>query len=191
MVSDGSGGDARRDGGDERVGEVRGERSIQPVGGTQSLSRNATSSLRTCARPVLRAGAGPPFRSRRSSGAPCAAATLADRGRVRRPVVDDQHRVASTERGEASVELVGAVAHRDDDGDVGGAARRGRPRVGQPGVGEPTGQRRAAADVRTGPALSSAQAGASGRRQPQHPRRRPAEQRVLVQPARIRIELDS
>ena len=49
--------------------------SIQPGGGSQSLSRNATNSLASAARPVLRAAPGPPLAGRRISRAPAARAT--------------------------------------------------------------------------------------------------------------------
>ena len=49
----------------------------QPVRGTQSESMNATSGVRTAARPAFRAAPVPPLRSRRRQSAPAAAAAAA------------------------------------------------------------------------------------------------------------------
>ena len=66
-----------RDRADRGVAEVRSSRSSQPGAGTQSQSRNATSSVDAAASPVLRAAPGPPFTRRWITRAPCAAAMAA------------------------------------------------------------------------------------------------------------------
>ena len=53
------------------------KRSSQPGAGTQSESRNATSSVDAAASPVFRAAPGPPFTGRWITCAPCAAAMAA------------------------------------------------------------------------------------------------------------------
>ncbi len=64
-----------------------------------------------------------------------------DRGRVGRTIVDNYDRVQAADRGQATVQQLGAVTDRDDHGDVRPGmlfvVRRGYG-VGHAGIGEPT-----------------------------------------------------
>jgi hypothetical protein len=64
-----------------------------------------------------------------------------DRGGFGGCVVDDQHGVATVERGQAAGKRGGAVVDRDHDGDVGPVFLRWGHGMGKPGVGELAGER--------------------------------------------------
>ena len=77
-------------------------------------------------------------RAGRTSGARFA--TLRDRG-VRRTVIDNDDRVGVTDRGECSGEVVGPIAHGNDDGDVATAEDDcSGPRMHHAGVEQPAHQ---------------------------------------------------
>ena len=154
----------------------------KPGAGTQSLSRNATigvvgepqTSVAGCRdTPVGRVSRQPCVRALGLGG---------DRVRVRRPVVDDDHRPAARQRRQAVAQLIAASVHGNHDRQL-GASVVGQRRVGieQPGVEQPSRQQPLIARVADRPAQRPAcdEPGAAGREREQ-PQGRAAEQQLAV-----------
>ena len=115
-----------------------------------------------------------------------------DRG-VRRAVIDNHDRVGVTNRGECSGEVVGPIAHGNDDGDVATAEDRlSGPRMHHAGVEQPARQALRAFRPRHGLAgHQSIHEPRSGCGETEQSQRRPTyEHRSLVDPAHPRIERD-
>ena len=189
--------DARRDRGDERVGEVP-DHPVHPVrgGARQSLSTNAASSLATRGSAALRRPPGrrerPPHRRR----GPWRAATSAIAAGSTEPSSttttgwdrprNARHSPSSTTRSRTGTTTVTSGAVRPSLGWPARGWLAGH-RVGDAGVREPPSERRRGRR-RHWPGPQPGQRGHAGRTQPQQPARRPAEEHVRRELLRLRVD---
>ena len=160
--------DPRRDGADERIGQVRREcvdparrrHAVAVEEGDQARLDACQAGVPSCA--GTRAGGQP------SHDRPVPPGYGADRGWVGRAVVDHHDRILAADGGQAAVQHGRSVPHRDHDGDVESLAPALAAKLGSTRSGREVGcaipasvsrrPRTAAAAERTGPARSSASA---------------------------------